>query len=401
MQIIIFIIGLAIFISFIKKHILISLIALCLIVLMLLGMYLIIRKVSKAFPWYSSCNHYDPQQRYRIYRALNDNLQVHSVDKIKKSGEIIGTSGEIYKVSLNSCSCPDFKHRLLPCKHMYKLGIALDCYKEKELKSLAQKPKNGAIKPKNTAIISKSLTVTDFKPDKPFKIEKLAETVNYKEYKVKGKYAETNYPRTITISCHKDDTIEHVMEKEGFLPPYEVEQLPYEPPAEYQLESAKDFKLKLPPNLNRNDLSCILSRIYNEENAASKSLIKFADGRKFKFSYYIGSSSLYNLIFVSLQPLDKAAYFCFAVNQFLTKNTDPNLDEAPNKITFYEFAKLYVNDEKFMKSLNANYNGETFHELFENASGKFIGGNKSTYAYKTAADFLKTHFGIINKNSVK
>lgn len=47
-------------------------------------------------------------------------------DKITNHGEyyaITGSSGDVYKTTLNSCSCFDFASRGLPCKHIYRFAI--------------------------------------------------------------------------------------------------------------------------------------------------------------------------------------------------------------------------------------------------------------------------------------
>lgn len=39
-----------------------------------------------------------------------------------------GTEGDIYRVTLDECSCPDFTLRKLPCKHIYRLATACGCF---------------------------------------------------------------------------------------------------------------------------------------------------------------------------------------------------------------------------------------------------------------------------------
>lgn len=40
------------------------------------------------------------------------------------SAEILGTCGESYETTLDTCTCEDFQRRGLPCKHIYKLALA-------------------------------------------------------------------------------------------------------------------------------------------------------------------------------------------------------------------------------------------------------------------------------------
>lgn len=49
-----------------------------------------------------------------------------SLDVESQSGFFYGSANDPYTVTLNSCSCPDFKKRRLPCKHMYRLHDELE-----------------------------------------------------------------------------------------------------------------------------------------------------------------------------------------------------------------------------------------------------------------------------------
>lgn len=47
------------------------------------------------------------------------------VDPEIKAAQITGRTGSVYFVSLNNCTCEDFKRRELPCKHMIRLALEL------------------------------------------------------------------------------------------------------------------------------------------------------------------------------------------------------------------------------------------------------------------------------------
>lgn len=53
-----------------------------------------------------------------------------SLDVESQSGFFYGSANDPYTVTLNSCSCPDFKKRRLPCKHMYRLHDELEAKAE-------------------------------------------------------------------------------------------------------------------------------------------------------------------------------------------------------------------------------------------------------------------------------
>lgn len=59
----------------------------------------------------------------RFYSAFTSPMRFEGVPSA--SCRIHGSGDEIYSVSLNSCTCEDFYHRHVPCKHMFRLGIEL------------------------------------------------------------------------------------------------------------------------------------------------------------------------------------------------------------------------------------------------------------------------------------
>ena len=74
------------------------------------------------------CDHTDPEQAVRFERAMNPAYtgEITSIDREKKAA-IARTvrSSQSYHVSLYKCNCSDYFNRNLPCKHMYKLALAL------------------------------------------------------------------------------------------------------------------------------------------------------------------------------------------------------------------------------------------------------------------------------------
>ena len=60
------------------------------------------------------------QQQSRMMRAASGEVVVKSIDKKARFAHFVGSKS--YKTTLLSCTCPDFKKRRIPCKHMYKLA---------------------------------------------------------------------------------------------------------------------------------------------------------------------------------------------------------------------------------------------------------------------------------------
>lgn len=70
--------------------------------------------------------HQSPGQFERMERGCMDqSIKVLCYDPEHRIAKVQGTSA-IYLVSCHRCSCPDFRKRHLPCKHIYALLISLD-----------------------------------------------------------------------------------------------------------------------------------------------------------------------------------------------------------------------------------------------------------------------------------
>lgn len=97
------------------------------LIIYLLLAWLLIRKdvrylkVPAQVIWqqWDSCSISEHQQR-RMMRANASDIIIKEIDKEARYGVFVG--GRIYRTTLVSCTCPDFKERKLPCKHMYRLA---------------------------------------------------------------------------------------------------------------------------------------------------------------------------------------------------------------------------------------------------------------------------------------
>lgn len=75
--------------------------------------------------------HAMPEQLDRIKRASGstNGISLRHYSPNTTTGIIKGSSGKIYLTCGHGCSCPDFRKRGLPCKHMYYLAMSHDDYK--------------------------------------------------------------------------------------------------------------------------------------------------------------------------------------------------------------------------------------------------------------------------------
>lgn len=69
--------------------------------------------------------HETPGQLERVEHSLSKSIAVLSYDSRYKIAKIQGKTS-IYLTSHARCSCPDYRKRKLPCKHMYALAAFLD-----------------------------------------------------------------------------------------------------------------------------------------------------------------------------------------------------------------------------------------------------------------------------------
>lgn len=71
--------------------------------------------------------HNDPQQQTRKNRSEREFMRVLDLNTTTMSGRVCAKDmATVYDVTTESCSCPDFQKRGLPCKHMYLLDAALE-----------------------------------------------------------------------------------------------------------------------------------------------------------------------------------------------------------------------------------------------------------------------------------
>lgn len=86
--------------------------------------------IAKWTEWDESIHHADGQLD-RIRRAVESlekkDISLLAYNPASGYARIRGTSG-YYLVNSHQCSCPDFRERRLPCKHMYYLAFLLPDY---------------------------------------------------------------------------------------------------------------------------------------------------------------------------------------------------------------------------------------------------------------------------------
>lgn len=80
------------------------------------------------------------ERKKREIKAASAECVPVSISKEEQSGVFSG-SGKNYNTWVGECECPDFRRRLLPCKHMYRLAQELGLYDLSSVKEEAAKVK--------------------------------------------------------------------------------------------------------------------------------------------------------------------------------------------------------------------------------------------------------------------
>lgn len=77
------------------------------------------------FENWDSAFDFEPEQIKRRLNGEKIKSDKITVQRENQTAEIVGSSGEIYNVSLAGCSCMDYYAKKRPCKHMYRLADEL------------------------------------------------------------------------------------------------------------------------------------------------------------------------------------------------------------------------------------------------------------------------------------
>ena len=87
---------------------------------------------------WENIDHNTEEQIERMAEAIGSNDKIMSFEAVFREPE-----GNDFKTSIGKCSCPDFKKRKLPCKHIYSLLFFLGILeKPKVEKGLTRKEMN-------------------------------------------------------------------------------------------------------------------------------------------------------------------------------------------------------------------------------------------------------------------
>lgn len=210
-----------------------------------------------------------------------------------------------------------------------------------------------------------------------------------KKFWVRGKWSDTNRVRKeLLIAWDKDEAID-IAKKKGMIDGFEVTE-DWASPTERQLDYAKSLGIKVQDDMSVEDVSALISRKVDSDNQDPQpGLIEFAREHRLVFSDYIGKKALYSLVFRELGDMDRVAFFAFSIYRFISDDRAANLNQHTYNKLLYEFASKYVNDKKFMSSMN-RYDGENirFFGKLRVENSEYTGGSTRTQAFRDAKKFL-------------
>lgn len=213
--------------------------------------------------------------------------------------------------------------------------------------------------------------------------------LNHQLYLIKGPHKDTNRVRTLEIKAFDIQDAENQAFTSGLKEIRGITLIPHPKPSERQIEYAQNVGIQILEEYSAEDVSALLSRYEMKDSDPNEGLIEFATGKGLFFSNYIGKTALYRKIFHTTEEKDRIAFFLYCVYRYISDDRHANLDTHAIKDVFYAFADLYIDNPKFIQSLN-RYNGEDikFFGKFNVGNSTYQGGSVDTIAFKTAREYL-------------
>lgn len=80
-------------------------------------------EIFRETPAFRAANGYNFIDDPRLYSVLKGSISYDAPVEVK--ARVRGSQGDVYDTTLYDCTCPDFKFRRQPCKHMYYLAVDL------------------------------------------------------------------------------------------------------------------------------------------------------------------------------------------------------------------------------------------------------------------------------------
>lgn len=186
--------------------------------------------------------------------------------------------------------------------------------------------------------------------------------VTCKIYSVKGKNPDTGRIKTNRVVVEVNESIENIQQKSGLLPPFEMAEIIPDKVTEKQAAYAKSIGLVLPVDATKEDASIFLSRYENDKPLfpppMPQKILHYLIGKGIFVPAYASMDEAHNLYFNNIELTEQIAYFGMKVYCNLKRKKYCLLDdvEPEQRDLFNEFAKQFIKNDEFLKSLS-HYSG--------------------------------------------
>lgn len=202
--------------------------------------------------------------------------------------------------------------------------------------------------------------------------------VNFGRFRVVGVNAGTGRKNTKRYEAQTEEAARASAVADGLCDPMAVEVEKLEEPTEQQMAYALDLKAVIPAGVCKEDVSAIISRITDEDEAApDPGLSLWAHACGVRFSRFVGHDALLGYMVHQLQGSDAGTLYAYAV--FLQEKGGSFSD--PRRLPVYEGLKrcgeAIAADPALMKSLE----GRDADDLRS--------PNRGTKVYKATVELLK------------
>ena len=251
------------------------------------------------------------------------------------AAKITGSKGDIYAVSLDRCSCPDFQGRGLPCKHMYALALSMGYTVDDFYSCYVAAACDGGKVPR----------------------PKIGYRTGLQGYQVHGKNPATGRQnKRVVFAVDEADAVSAAYSA-GLLDPISVDGVishDFQPLENYQTEVLRRYDLALPTTADWEDGQALLRRLDNMDMSVPVGLFEFAVKLHYPCSLLSGGEYLLGQFSHKIPQRDQIALYAASVLCAQDRKSLLDIPGDPVSDVCYAFSDFAAGDEKLLRQvLNA------------------------------------------------
>ena len=340
--------------------------------------------ITKTFGDWPITIHEESAQQSRILRGKN--LKTYRIDLVSPGKyQVYDTKypdAIHFDVTLNSCSCPDFEKRQLPCKHIYYLAIMTGNF-------MTLKQINDDLDRTTTHCSAWRESVYDpeaakfIKKYPPMYRSASGGYTNFAYYRVTGVHSPTGKKRDYDIKAITQGLSEQEAESRfNLLPPYSTEILPASKPTEKQIQFAAQIGFSVSDGWSLKDMSAMLSRCeYGDFIPLDHNLAWFATVKGCLFSSYSMNEELIRSLFFNCENDVAQRAELYLVVYCLFHNLPSSVFK--NSDYMKKYVDMVLSTQPLINSLKRKSCDDYCYPL-----------SNRTNIYKATSEFLETTLGI-------